>query len=58
MFTDVANPFGAIAYEPAAQVPSRTLYYKGKRLDRLPRSLRTPKPLTHIVKNFLLNYNG
>jgi hypothetical protein len=58
MFTDVANPFGAVAYEPAAYELSRTLYYKGQRLHKLPRSMRAPKPLSHIIKNFLLNYNG
>lgn len=60
MFNDIANPFGADAYNPAAaQTPSRTLYYKGMRLAkdnvRVPRA---PKPLTHTVKNFLLNFNG
>jgi hypothetical protein len=60
MFTDLANPFGATAYDPAAiAVPSRTLYYKGLRLDKMPvRVPRAPKPLSHHVKNFLLNYNG
>lgn len=60
MFTDIANPFGADAYNPtAAQIPSRTLYYKGLRLAKAPvRIPSAPKPLTHTVKNFLLNFNG
>jgi hypothetical protein len=60
MFTDIANPFGADAYSPAAaQTPVKTLYYKGLRLAKAPVPVpAAPKPLTHIVKNFLLNYNG
>jgi hypothetical protein len=60
MFNDIANPFGAAAYDPAAaQTPVATLYYKGRRLETSrARLARAPKPLSHTVKNFLLNYNG
>jgi hypothetical protein len=60
MFTDIANPFGTDAFSPAAaQTPVATLYYKGKRLETSRAKLvRTPKPPSQIVKNFLLNFNG
>jgi hypothetical protein len=60
MFTDLANPFGANAYDPTAvQKPAQTLYYKGLRLAKTPvRVPRAPKPLSQTVRDFLLNYNG
>ena len=60
MFNDLANPFGAVAYDAAAvQTPTRTLYYRGLRLGKAPVSVPdAPKPLSLTVKNFLLNYNG
>lgn len=60
MFTDITNAFGTDAYSPAAiQTPSKTFYYKGLRLDKMPvRVPRAPKPLSQTVKHFLLTYNG
>jgi hypothetical protein len=53
-----ANPFGAdrLRRRPTAiQKPAQTLYYKGLRLHKTPvRIPRAPKPLSHIVRDFLL----
>jgi len=61
-FAGIENPFGTAATIPAAiPTQSRTLYYKGLRLNRMPvqiKAPRAPKPISHTVKNFLLNYNG
>jgi hypothetical protein len=60
MFTAVENPFGIDAFVPPASEQIRTTYYKGMRLLQTPaaRLPHAPKPLSHHVKNFLLNYNG
>lgn len=60
MFNDIANPFGVDAYSPAAaQTPVTSVYYKRMKLVADSAKLaRAPKPLSHTVKNFLLNYNG
>jgi hypothetical protein len=50
MFTDLANPFGANAYDPTAiQKPAQTLYYKGLRLaqDTRPHPARPEAPVAH-----------
>lgn len=59
-FAGIENPFGTAAFIPAGiDTPSRTLYYKGLRLNKMPVEIkRAPKPLSHTVKNFLLTYNG
>lgn len=54
MFADVVNPFGTAAFEAPAS--TTRIYYKNMRLDKKP-SLRAPKPLSHHIKNFLLNYD-
>lgn len=59
MFTDLANPFGTAAFEkvayPMPELNNTKLVRKAKR--SLPKH-RAPKPPSHTIKSFLLNYNG
>lgn len=58
LFVGIDNPFGTVATEPTIESQPRTLYYKGMRLNKMPvRVPRTPKPLSHAIKNFLLTYD-
>jgi hypothetical protein len=56
MFADLANPFGATAFEPVA-TPKTTVYYKTMRLGGRPARRPAPKPLSQIVTTFLLTYD-
>lgn len=55
-FIGIDNPFGT----SATIAPTATMV-KPHKLPRVPRKVvvrRAPKPLSTVVKNFLLTYNG
>ena len=56
MFDMTANPFGTDAFV----APANYSVYAPAKMKKVGkhRMPKAPKPLSHHVKNFLLNYNG
>jgi hypothetical protein len=56
-FAAIDNPFGTLVTEPTVASQPTAVYYHGLKLERRPvRIPRAPKPLSHHLKNFLLNF--
>lgn len=53
MYLNIDNPFGADAFAPTA--PVKVKPHKLPKTKRSARVLRAPKPLSVVVKNFLLS---
>lgn len=54
----IDNAFGTDVFQPPVNTESHTFYYRGLRLTKTPvRIPAAPKPLSHTLRNFLLNFN-
>jgi hypothetical protein len=55
-FADIENPFGASAFD--APTSTKVRPHKLPKVKKGTVVRRAPKPLSTVVKSFLLNYNG